>query len=171
MKNMKKKFEVIATVNLDIKKVRRVLMKILYTGFKGINNSSYRLVTKFKGDKLFLTNSFSGLYLDIKNLNEVYDNVYMFALDKNIKNGVRIEKCAIKDSQLISSGININEVATKFNDVGINVNISEEPTQYLCNEAYWHMLTKFNRNVVFIHIPSNRNITDDVIERIVSLFE
>jgi hypothetical protein len=36
--------------------------KILYVGFKGKNNSSFKLVDSMKGDHLFLTNSFEGVY-------------------------------------------------------------------------------------------------------------
>ena len=39
--------------------------KILYVGFKGKNNSSFKLVDSMKGDHLFLTNSFEGVYRDI----------------------------------------------------------------------------------------------------------
>ena len=67
-------------------------MKILYTGFKGQYNSSYRLVNGIAGEKLFLTNSFEGLKNDIENIYEEFDAVYMFGLDKNLKNSVRIEK-------------------------------------------------------------------------------
>ena len=39
--------------------------KILYVGFKGKNNSSFKLVDSMKEDHLFLTNSFEGVYRDI----------------------------------------------------------------------------------------------------------
>lgn len=44
------------------------LMRVLYTGFKGKNNSSYQLVSNISGEKLFLTNSFEGLKKDIVNV-------------------------------------------------------------------------------------------------------
>ena len=43
-------------------------MKILYTGFKGVHNSSYKVVNSLQGDKVFLTNSFEGLKKDIENI-------------------------------------------------------------------------------------------------------
>lgn len=53
-------------------------MKILYTCFKGIHNSSYKPVNSLEGAKVLLTKSFEGLKKDIEKLNEEYDIVYMF---------------------------------------------------------------------------------------------
>ncbi len=66
-------------------------MKILYTGFKGKNNSSYQLIQSIQGNKLLLTNSFEGLRRDIENIDLFYDLAIMFGLDKTLKNRVRIE--------------------------------------------------------------------------------
>ena len=67
-------------------------MKTLYVGFKGIHNSSNKLVQNLQGEKYFLTNSFEGLKRDIENLVGEYEQVYMFGLDKALKDSVRIEK-------------------------------------------------------------------------------
>jgi len=40
----------------------------LFVAFKGTGNSSHQLVSGLNGDKLFLTNSFSGLKRDIDNV-------------------------------------------------------------------------------------------------------
>lgn len=48
-------------------------MKVLYTGFKGKNNSSYQLLSKISGHKLFLTNSFKGLEKDIMNVTDKFE--------------------------------------------------------------------------------------------------
>lgn len=57
-------------------------MPILYVAFKGNGNSANKTVKNLDGDKLFLTNSYSGLKKDIDNINNNYDLVYMFGLDK-----------------------------------------------------------------------------------------
>lgn len=145
-------------------------MNILYTGFKGDHNASHKLVSQFCGNKLFLTNSFSGLYSDIEKINVLYDRVYMFGLDKNLKNTVRLEKKAEKEGCLLTSNIDFDEIMEQLSNNGINVTLSENPTHYLCNEAYWHILKKYNGNAVFIHIPSNKNITDEFIARIILAF-
>ena len=41
-------------------------MRILYVGFKGKNNTSFQLVSALDGERLFLTNSFSGIERDIE---------------------------------------------------------------------------------------------------------
>ena len=61
-------------------------MKVLCTGFKGKNNSSYYLLSKISGQKLFLTNSYDGLKKDIMNVTDKYDLVVMFGLDTSLKN-------------------------------------------------------------------------------------
>ena len=50
-------------------------MKTLYVGFKGIHNSSNKLVRNLQGEKYFLTNSFEGLKRDIENLVGEYEQV------------------------------------------------------------------------------------------------
>ena len=57
------------------------LMRVLYTGFKGKNNSSYQLLSKISGERIFLTNSFDGLKKDIMNVTDQYDLVVMFGLE------------------------------------------------------------------------------------------
>lgn len=54
------------------------ILKILYTGFKGKNNSSFQLLNKFPVAKVYLTNSFDGLKRDIMGISEDYDFVVMF---------------------------------------------------------------------------------------------
>lgn len=111
-------------------------MKVLYTGFKGKNNSSYQLLSKISGHKLFLTNSFKGLEKDIMNVTDKFDLVVMFGLDTSLKETVRTE----------------------------NV-VSEIPTQYLCNTAYFNALHKFEGKAMFIHIPSLKNMSEDMMDR------
>ena len=111
-------------------------MSTLYVAFKGNGNSSNKIVRSLSGDKLFLTNSYNGLKKDIDDINTTYDLVYMFGLDK------------------------------KLNKSGIDTIIGNIPIQSLCNEAYWHMLKKFNCHVLFFHIPSIKYITDNFIKKI-----
>ncbi len=66
-------------------------MSVLYVAFKGNGNSSNKIVRSLSGDKLFLTNSYSGLKKDIDNISGTYDLVYMFGLDKKLKGNIRID--------------------------------------------------------------------------------
>ena len=56
-------------------------MKILYTAFKGKNNTSYQVASCLNGAVLLLTNSFHGLERDINTAVENYDVVYMLGVD------------------------------------------------------------------------------------------
>lgn len=141
-------------------------MEILYTGFKGKHNSSYRLVEGLEGNKIFLTNSFGGLKKDIENINKTFDVVYMFGLDKNLKESVRIEKCANKDGKLIYTKIDLDYISKMLAHHGIKSSMSETPTAYLCNEAYYYMMEKMSGRAVFIHIPSMKNMTDELMEKL-----
>lgn len=79
------------------------IVKILYTGFKGKNNSSFQLLSKLSGEKVHLTNSFDGLERDIVGISDNYDMVVMFGLDSNMKEMVRIELVAECDGAVEKS--------------------------------------------------------------------
>lgn len=78
---------------------------------------------------------------------------------------VRIEKCAKKDDKLIYTRIDMNNISKALSSQGIKNSISEMPTAYLCNEAYYYMLKKMNGRAVFIHIPSMKNMTEELLEK------
>ena len=141
-------------------------MSVLYVAFKGNGNSSNKIVRKLNGDKLFLTNSYGGLKNDIDNINCAYDLVYMFGLDKNLKGNIRIDCVAQRDQVYLYSTVNVDSIAMKLNQNGIITNIGNTPIQSLCNEAYWYMLRKYNCQVIFIHVPSKKYVTEDFIEKV-----
>jgi len=138
----------------------------LYVGFKGNGNSSNKIVNKLIGEKLFLTNSYTGICKDIEDIRNTYDLVYMFGLDKTLKGSIRIDCVAIKDEVSLKSNIDFDILAEKLNERGIRTTIGYTPTRSLCNEAYWYMLRKYNCHVVFLHVPSIKYITDSFIESI-----
>ena len=141
-------------------------MSTLYVAFKGKGNSSNKIVSSFAGDKLFLTNSFIGLKKDIDIINKTYDLVYMFGLDKNLKGGIRIESVAVKDDVRLYSDMDLDAIKVKLNNYGISATVGSTPAKYLCNEAYWYMLRKYNNQVVFFHVPSIKYISGAFIENI-----
>ncbi len=141
-------------------------MSTLYVAFKGEGNSANKIVRSINGDKLFLTNSYNGLKKDIDNINGAYDLVYMFGLDKRLKGNVRIDCVAQRGDVCLYSDVNFNSIAMNLSQNGIITNIGNTPTQYLCNEAYWYMLRKFNCHVIFFHVPSIKYITENFIEKI-----
>lgn len=69
-------------------------MKILFTAFKGVHNTSFQLVDQTAANHILLTNSFQGLEKDISFISSDYSIVYMFGVDKKLIDKVRIETCA-----------------------------------------------------------------------------
>ena len=143
----------------------RKINRTLYVGFKGKNNTSSILVKAISKDSFLLTNSFNGIQRDIKTLSGNYDCVMLFGIDKNLKDAVRIETVAEKDTQEFST-LNLDKISAQLDVVGVPNYLSETPTHYLCNDAYWHLLQKFNGKVVLIHIPSIKNSNENLIEKL-----
>ena len=141
-------------------------MSNLLVAFKGNGNAANKIVRNLDGDKLFLTNSYSGLIKDIDNLDAHYELVYMFGLDKKLNEGIRIERVASKNDISLYSDLDLNAFAAKLNESKISVSIGNTPTKTLCNDAFWYMLKKYNRRVVFFHVPSIKYITQAFIESI-----
>ena len=142
-------------------------MKILYAGFKGKNNPSSQLVSLLGKDQLLLTNSFEGIKRDIDALEDEYDYVIMFGIDKTLSS-VRIEIAAEYQGHLAHTVLSPIQLAERFSDNDVDCTISEEPTHYLCNDAYYRMLQKMNGKAIFIHIPGNKNMTDVIMAGIVN---
>jgi len=142
---------------------------ILYIGFKGKNNASCILVKSISADSYLLTNSFEGLKKDIDLLSRSYDYVILFGIDKNLIDTVRIEKVAEKETKEFSA-LNLDAISAQLDTVGISNYLSDKPTHYLCNEAYWYLLRKFNGRAVLIHIPSIKNINEKLIDGLKQVF-
>ena len=140
------------------------MKNVLFVGFKGKNNASAMLVEQLCSEHVLLTNSFAGLKRDIDSIGEEYDHVVMFGVDKTLTSNVRIEKCAVRDGITLTSNLDLNRLESFINKAGINSAISEMPTAYLCNEAYWYALKKFAGRAVFIHIPTIKYADESFIE-------
>ncbi len=141
----------------------------LHIGFKGKNNASCILAKSISADSYLLTNSFEGLKRDIESLSCSYDSVILFGIDKNLTDTVRIEKVAEKDTKHYSM-LDLENISAQLEAVGIPNYLSDEPTHYLCNAAYWYLLRKFNGQAVLIHIPSIKNINEHFIEGLKLVF-
>lgn len=129
----------------------------LLIGFKGKNNLSGELVKAPGRDYCLLTNSFGGVKKDIDAIDAAYDSVILFGVDKNLAGTVRIERTAEKDGIRCSSRLDLERMTDGFREAGLEAKVSETPTAYLCNEAYWHLLRKFSGRAVLIHIPTMKN--------------
>ena len=143
--------------------------RTLCIGFKGKNNASGILVKRISPDSYLLTNSFNVIKKDIGLLNDSYERVILFGIDKNLIGTVRIEVVAEKETKEFSA-LNLMEISAQLNKNGISNYLSDKPTHYLCNDAYWCLLQKFNKKVVLIHIPSIKNISERLIEKLCLVF-
>ena len=95
----------------------------------------------------------------------------MFGVDKTLTDSVRIDKIASLNGIKKATAINLQSIKEKLADGGVSAEISEIPTAYLCNEAYWHMLEKFSGRAVFIHIPTIKNVDECFVERMKKVFQ
>ena len=139
---------------------------ILYTGFRGIRNVSGLLAQQMAQDCCLLTNSFSGLKRDIDAIDRAFDYAVMFGVDKELTDSIRIERAAEKEGARHSSSLDLEGLAESFRTAGLAAVVSDTPTSWLCNEAYWHMLRKYGGRAVFIHIPTVRNVDGMFVQRI-----
>lgn len=143
----------------------------LYTAFKGRNNSSFCLVERINGEKLFLTNSFKGLKKDIDKIENECDRVYMFGLDNKLTDIIRVEPCAEKDGERVYTEIDTAEIIGNLKKEGLKCKIAEKPTHYLCNEAYYYMLKKVYGRALFIHIPPLKYFSNEMAEAIIKTIQ
>ena len=141
-------------------------MRTLCVGFKGRNNTSFQLVSRLSGDTAFLTNSFPGLARDIAAISGQYDVVFLFGADKDLVDSVRIESCSSLNGRVLSSRLSVVELAAKLRENCVQSRISNEPTHYLCNDAYARLLEKFSGNAVLIHIPGIKYMQDTLMDSI-----
>ena len=88
-------------------------------GFKGKNNASSILAKNISEDSYLLTNSFSGLQRDIEALNFNYDCVVLFGIDKSLKDAVRIEKAAEKETKEFLA-LNLEKLSAQLTTLGIS---------------------------------------------------
>ncbi len=133
------------------------MKKVLYIGFKGKNNSSSMLVNSLSSQGCLLTNSFAGLKKDIDNLSGDYDEVYLFGVDKTLTDSFRIEHCADRENIRLTTALDLKVISERLSAAGIKSTVSDKPTHFLCNEAYWYLLEKYQGRAVLIHIPTIKN--------------
>ena len=149
---------------------RLKMERIIFVGFKGKNNASGRLAELISHEHLLLTNSFGRIKKEISSINDDYEYAVLFGVDKELTSTVRIEESAAKDDKRVYSELNLVEFAEALKADGIEAEISDDPQNSLCNEAYWHALTRFAGNAVFIHIPTIKYADEVFLDKMKSVF-
>jgi pyrrolidone-carboxylate peptidase len=89
----------------------------------------------------------------------------MFGCDKFLKDCVRLECFAEKDGVKCETRLDVKLLSETLSRNGVENVISETPTQYLCNEAYWYALQKFEGKAVFVHMPTLKNLDENFISK------
>lgn len=69
-----------------------------------------------------------------------------------------------------ASYILVKAISAQLDTAGISNYLSDKPTHYLCNEAYWYLLHKCNGRVVLIHIPSIKNSNEKLMDGLKQVF-
>ena len=145
----------------------------IFIGFKGKNNNSSiiaQTLAENYGHCLLLTNSFYGVQKGIEDIADVYQTAFLFGIDKTLRNEICIETIAQKSSEKYRTKIDFQKLSRCFEAAGILCTISDSPTFYLCNEAYWFALQKFKGNAILIHIPTIKNADENFAENIKKAF-
>ncbi|MGN0403081.1 MAG: hypothetical protein ACI4HQ_12600 [Acetatifactor sp.] len=145
--------------------------KVLYVAFRGINNSSYQLVRQMNAETFYITNSFTGVRRDIDSLPMSYEKIIMFGLDKDLHETIRFDRIAQKNGDQLFTLMDLTPYLYRAKQHDVPYTISETPTTYLCNEAYFYMMRKMKCPVLFIHIPSMPHMSNDFLERLKKIFE
>lgn len=149
-------------------------MKILYTAFKGKNNSSKILIDHINAvNKLYLTNSFKTSVLELSREIEKndYDLIISFGQASIDKDSIKIETVAA-DELSYDTNFDYTSIKKKL-EKEYNVIISNNAGNYLCNNIYYYGLKMIKENklktkMIFIHIPKIEEISD--IEKLSKLF-
>lgn len=133
-------------------------MKKIYIGFKGKNNASQYIVEMIDNEeKMLLTNSFDGIIRNLKNIEiQSYDLIILFGINKLLKDRVVVEVNATEGNIVLNTSLDYIKIQNEITSHGILTDINFEPAKYLCNYAYYNILSK-NKNVIFIHIPGKFN--------------
>ena len=149
-------------------------MNVLYTAFKGKNNSSKLLLDNIvSNDKLYLTNSFKTSVAELqKKLKEnYYDLIISFGQAPLETDVIKLEMAAI-DKEKYFTNFDYSELYDKLSKE-YNVIISNDAGKYLCNNIYYYGLKYIKENdlrtkMIFIHIPKNDKINN--IEKLSKIF-
>ncbi len=146
-------------------------MQSMFIGFKGANNSSCRIVRALSAQPVLLTNSFAGVARDIGGIAASAACAYLFGVDTQLTDAVRIECIAEKDGCTRQTALATEPLVQKFAAEGIKASVSRRATHYLCNEAYWLLLEKFGGAAILIHVPPLRYADDTFISRLLGVWD
>ena len=140
-------------------------MNILLTGFSG--TSSELLVKQSDNRALILPND---RLVDSQILlgeisQQAYDSILSFGQKPNIKNKIYLETTARNMGHCIDTNLEYNKLKRSLESNNIPVQMSNNAGTSFCNTLYCNGLNYiYNQGLetqmIFLHIPSCKNITD-----------
>lgn len=139
---------------------------MLLTAFKGKFNTSQLLLDGIHGDqirKILLTNSFNACEREIREAIAACRPKHIISFgQKPLIDRLCIEPVACCQGDVICTSFAISLVEASLTAHGIPYIISENPSNYLCNHAYYHGLRYIAENeldtkMIFIHVPGRKN--------------
>jgi pyrrolidone-carboxylate peptidase len=156
-------------------------LRILVCGFKGDTNSAKLLLDRIESkcivEKLYLVNSFNTSKNQLENRlkSHEYDLIIAFGQKPNTKSIYLEEKARFNENE-IKTDYDYNNLKKIFDSSGFTVEISNNAGNYLCNHIFYTGLqfiyeNKLNTKMIFIHIPSIKNISNiDYVGKVFSLY-
>lgn len=138
---------------------------MLLTAFKGKYNTSKMLLDGVDGSHIhrkLLTNSFAACEREIVEAIAAYQPEHVISFgQKPMVNSLYIEPAASNNGEIMKSTFNISALINSLSVYGIPYKVSENPSNYLCNHAYYHGLQYIEKNglntkMIFIHVPDRK---------------
>lgn len=138
---------------------------MLLTAFKGNYNTSKLLLDGLQGDYIYkklLTNSFTACEREIVEAIAAYQPEHVISFgQKPMVNSLYIEPAASNNGEIMKSTFNISALINSLSAYGIPYKVSKNPSNYLCNHAYYHGLQYIEKNglnikMIFIHVPDRK---------------
>lgn len=154
------------------------MLKILYTAFKGQNNTSKLILDNLNvSNKLYLTNSFTTSVKELyqKLDKEEYDLIVSMGEYPNSKNFVKLELMGENqnENKQFFTRFNYDKLKEHLFNSGYQVDISSK-SYYLCNNIFYYGLKYIEEKaiktqMIFIHVPDIKEI--DSVEKLAESLE
>lgn len=141
---------------------------IMLTAFRGKINSSAILVGGAAVpdiSKLMLTNSFSACGQEMTDAILSLKPKFIISFGQKPDTDRFVIETAAKQSNVIKTNFNVEELTESLKSAGIPYCISENAGRYLCNHVYYSGLScisegSLNTRMIFIHVPSFRRFSN-----------
>lgn len=148
-----------------------IIVKILYTAFKGKNNTSKIILDNLNVDnKLYLTNSFITSVKELYSVldREDYDLIISLGQYPDSNNSIKLELMGENknDNEQLFSNYDYEDLKKYLLNSGYQAHISKQ-SYYLCNNIFYYGLKyikskKIKTQMIFIHVPDLKEIDSPI---------